>query len=55
MAFSNPFSRDVEGNSRNIPAYRAFTIISWLLSFVVAIVYSISPPRDGHWTSGTIL
>ncbi|RPB03831.1 DUF1774-domain-containing protein [Choiromyces venosus 120613-1] len=54
MAFSNPFSRDVEGTSRNIPAYRAFTIISWLLSFVAAIVYSVSPPHDVHWASGTI-
>jgi hypothetical protein len=52
--FSNPFSRDIEGTSRNIPAYRAFTIISWLLFFVVAIVYSISRPHDGNWTSGTI-
>ncbi|KAG0126018.1 hypothetical protein HOY82DRAFT_629145 [Tuber indicum] len=54
MPFSNPFSRDIEGTSRNIPAYRAFTIISWLLFFVVAIVYSISPPHDGHWATGTI-
>jgi len=54
MVFSNPFSRDVEGTTRNIPAYRACTIISWLLSFVAAIVYSITPPHDGHWITGTI-
>ncbi|KAG0640587.1 hypothetical protein HOY80DRAFT_884452, partial [Tuber brumale] len=51
---ANPFSRDIEGTSRNIPAYRFFTITSWLLSFVAAIVYTISPPHGGHWATGTI-
>lgn len=54
MAFSNPFSRDVEGTRRNIPAYRAFTIISWLLSFVATIIYTSTPPHHKNWVTGTI-
>jgi len=54
MAFSNPFSRDAEGTRRNIPAYRASTIISFLLAFVASIVYTFSAPHDGYFPHNTI-
>jgi len=46
MAFSNPFARDdTEETRRNIAAYRIFTLISWLLVVITAIVHQATVPH----------
>jgi len=39
MPFPNPFARDSEGTRRNITAYKALSIVSWLLQFAVTLYY----------------
>ncbi|KAH0608733.1 uncharacterized protein H6S33_001867 [Morchella sextelata] len=53
MGPTNPFSRDPEAQ-RNVLAYKILTLLSFLLAFVTAIVYTHSPPLDGSYTNGTI-
>ncbi|KAA8911421.1 hypothetical protein FN846DRAFT_441077 [Sphaerosporella brunnea] len=54
MAFSNPFARDVEGTRRNINAYRALTLLSFLLQFITSIYYTSNAPHDGAFPHYTI-
>ncbi|KAI5812019.1 hypothetical protein BZA77DRAFT_335460 [Pyronema omphalodes] len=54
MAFSNPFSRDVEGTRRNITAYRVLTLLSFLLQFITTLYYTKNAPTDDHTGHHTI-
>jgi len=47
---SNPFARDdSESTQRNIAAYRIFTLISWLLVVLTAIVHAAETPHIFGW------
>jgi len=47
MAIGNPFSRDREGTQRNVTAYKALTIFTFLLNLVFSIMYASNAPGDG--------
>ncbi|KAL7266876.1 hypothetical protein RUND412_010558 [Rhizina undulata] len=55
MPFTNPFSgRYSEGTSRNLTAYRVFSLLSFLLAIITTIAYTNSAPHDGKWPRRTI-
>jgi len=54
MAFPNPFARDTDGVARNITAYKVGTVLSWLLMFIVSVLYTEDAPQDGQWKRRTL-
>lgn len=43
----NPFSRRESHSSESIVVYKVLTILSWLLSVVVSVYYTVNEPHDG--------
>jgi hypothetical protein len=50
----NPFAKREEHNAQTIVTYKIFTILTWLLSVVSSVYYTIDPPRDGVYLRNTI-
>lgn len=46
----NPFSKKESHTSKEIITYKVLTILSWLLSVVVSVYYSIHAPAHGFLT-----
>ncbi|KAJ0166214.1 hypothetical protein CTA2_8222 [Colletotrichum tanaceti] len=43
----NPFSKKEAHSVRSITTYKVLTILSWLLSLIVTLYYTVNEPRDG--------
>lgn len=43
----NPFSKKESHSAGSITTYKVLTILSWLLSLVVTLYYTVNEPRDG--------
>jgi hypothetical protein len=50
----NPFAKRDTHDQRSIVTYKIFTILSWLLSVVVSVYYTIDYPRDGVYLRNRI-
>lgn len=46
----NPFSKKESHTSKEIITYKVLTILSWLLSVIVSVYYSIESPADKLFT-----
>lgn len=44
----NPFSRRESHTSGAILTYKILTLVTWLLSVIVSVYYTINEPRDGY-------
>ncbi|KAI5917134.1 DUF1774-domain-containing protein [Camillea tinctor] len=45
----NPFAKRDSHSSNSVVTYKALTIITWLLSIVISVYYTIHSPDDGVW------
>jgi hypothetical protein len=43
----NPFAKRDSHDARSIVTYKVLTILTWLLSVVVSVYYTIDYPREG--------
>ncbi|KAL2176792.1 uncharacterized protein P884DRAFT_330089 [Thermothelomyces heterothallicus CBS 202.75] len=50
----NPFAKRESHSARSIVWYKVLTLITWLLSVVVTVYYTLEPPQDGKYHRGTI-
>ncbi|KAK4143343.1 uncharacterized protein C8A04DRAFT_28982 [Dichotomopilus funicola] len=50
----NPFAKRESHSANSIVWYKILTLLSWLLSVVVTVYYTIEPPHDGKHHRGTI-
>jgi hypothetical protein len=44
----NPFSKRESHSSGSITTYKILTVISWALSVIVSVYYTVHSPHDGH-------
>merc|ERR1712169_81862 len=44
----NPFSKRESHSSTSVTTYKVLTLITWVLSVVVSVYYTVHSPHDGH-------